>query len=55
MMKDDKTIVEGRFERIKNKIECKLYIKNEDSSENKEIFVYRFKDIKTDKTDKNKL
>ena len=33
-------------------MECKSYIKAEDFSENKEIFIYGFKHIETDKTDK---
>ena len=32
-------------------MECKSYMKNEDILENKEIFVYGFKHIKTDKID----
>ena len=32
-------------------MECKLCIKNEDISENKEIFIYGFKHVKTDKVD----
>ena len=33
-------------------MECKFYIKNEHISENKEILIYGFKHIKTDKIDK---
>ena len=33
-------------------MKCKLYIKNEDISENKEIFIYGFKHAKLDKVDK---
>ena len=52
LMKEDyKTIVKRRFERIHNMMECKLYMKNEDIPENKEIFDYGFKHIKTDKID----
>ena len=32
-------------------IDCKSYTKNEDISENKEILVYGFKPVKTDKFD----
>ena len=52
MKKDDKMVVIRRFERINIMMECKSYVKNEDISENKEIFVYGFKHIKTDKIDK---
>ena len=45
----DKMVVKRRFERIYNMMECKSYMKNEDIPENKEIFVYGFKHIKTDK------
>ena len=44
-------VVERRFERIDNMMECKSYIKNEEIPENKEIFIYGFKHIKTDKID----
>ena len=40
-----------RFERINILIACKSYIKNEEFSENKEIFIYGMKHIKTDKVD----
>ena len=43
--------VKRRFERIYNKTECKSYIKNEDNAENKEIFVYGFKYVQTEKID----
>ena len=33
-------------------MDCKSYKKNEDTSENKEIFVDGFKHVKTDKVDK---
>ena len=50
MKEDDKMIVKRRFERIFNMMmDCKLYIKNEDISENKEIFVCGFKHVKTNK------
>ena len=51
MKEDDRMIVKRRFERIKNMMESKLYIKNEDISENKEILVYGFKYVNTDKVD----
>ena len=49
MIEDDKMVVKRRFERMNNMLECKSYIKNEDFSENKEIFFHGFKHIKTDK------
>ena len=50
MKEDDKMIVKKRFERIHNMMmDCKSYLKNEDISENKEIFIYGFKHVKTDK------
>ena len=53
LMKEDyKMIKKRRFERIKNMMECKSYIKNEDNSENKDIFIYGFQHVKTDKIDK---
>ena len=51
MKEDDKMIVKRCFERIFNMMDCKSYIKNEDNSENKEIFIYGFKHVKTDKID----
>ena len=51
MKEDDKMIVKRRIERIFNMMDCKPYIKNEDNSENKEIFIYGFKHVKTDKID----
>ena len=42
-------IVKRRFERIRNMMDYKSYTKNEDISENREIFVYSFKHVKTDK------
>ena len=49
MEEDDKIIVKRRFERIRNMMDYKSYTKNEDIPENKEIFVYSFKHVKTDK------
>ena len=52
MEEDDKMIKQRRFERIYNKMsDFKTYIKYEDIPENKEIFIYSFKHIKTDKVD----
>ena len=53
LMKEDcKMTVRRRFERIYNMMmDCKSYTKNEDIPENKEIFVYSFKHVKTDKVD----
>ena len=52
LMKENyKMVVKRGFERINNMMECKMYIKNEDVSENKEIFIYGFKHVKTDKVD----
>ena len=48
---DGKMIMKRCFERIYEMIECKSYMKNEDVPENKEIFIYGFKYIKTDKID----
>ena len=48
----DKMVVKRRFERIFNMMmDCKSYIKNDDISENKEIFINGFKHVKTDKID----
>ena len=44
-----------RFERINNMIACKSYMKHENVPENKEVFVYGFKHIKTDKIDNYEL
>ena len=44
-----------RFERITYMVTCKSYIKYEDVPENKEIFIYGFKHVKTDKIDSNIL
>ena len=44
-------IEKRRFERLYNAIETMTYTKNEDIPENKEIFIYGFKHVKTDKID----
>ena len=49
MEEDYKMIEKRRFERIYNAIETMTYTKYEDISENKEIFIYGFKHVKTDK------
>ena len=36
-------------------MECRSYIKKEDIYENKEIFIYGFKHIKTDRSKKYKI
>ena len=52
MEEDDKMIKQRRFERIYNMMsDFKTYIIYEDLPENKEIFIYSFKHIKTDKVD----
>ena len=52
MKEDDEMIVKRRFERIFNMMmDCKSYSKNEEISENKEIFIYGFKHVKSDKID----
>ena len=52
MEEDNKMIKQRRFERIYNMMmDFKTYIKYEDIPENKEIFIYSFKHIKTDKVD----
>ena len=43
MRQDYEMVVTRQFERIYNMMECKLYKKNEDIPENKEIFIYEFK------------
>ena len=48
---DNKMVEKRRFERIYITIESQSYIKHEDVHEIKEIFIYRFKHIKTDKFD----
>ena len=51
LMSFEKPMIENRrFERRDDMIACKLYIKNEDVSENKEISIYGFKH-NTDKID----
>ena len=53
LMKENyKMVVRRRFEKIQNKMDCELYTKDEDLPEHKEIFVYGFEHIKTDKIDK---
>ena len=52
LMTTEKPWIENRrFDRVKNMIACKLYMKNEDIPENKEIFVDGFKQNKKDKND----
>ena len=52
LMKEDyKMIEKRRFERINDMIMYKSYIKYEDIPENKEIFIYGFKHVQTDKVD----
>ena len=52
LMKEDyKMIEKRRFERIYNALETMTYTKYEDIPENKEIFIYGFKHVKTDKID----
>ena len=52
MEADKKMVVKRRFEKIfEMMMEFKSYTKNEDISENKEIFIYGFKHVKTDKID----
>ena len=52
MKEDNKMIVKRRFERIYNMMmDFKSYIKYEGIPENKEIFIYSFKPVKTDKVD----
>ena len=56
LMKEDYKMVEKRrFERINDIMEYKSYIKYEDIPENKEIFIYGFKRVKTDKIDNHIL
>ena len=49
MEEDYKMVVKRRFERLYKMMECKSYMKNERIPEKKEIFVYGFKHVKTDK------
>ena len=51
MKEDYKMVEQRRIERINVMITYKSYIKYEDIPENKEIFVYGYKHIKTDKID----
>ena len=52
LMKEDyKMVVKRRFERIYTALESMDYTKYEDISENKEIFIYGIKHVKTDKID----
>ena len=51
MKEDDKMVVKRRFDRIYNAMENMAYTSYEYFPENKEIFVYGFKHIKTDKVD----
>ena len=51
MKEDDKKVVKRRFEGIYNAIETMIYTKYEHITENKEIFIYGFKHVKTDKVD----
>ena len=52
LMKEDyKMIEKRRFERIYDAIESMSYTKYENISENKKIFIYGLKHIKTDKID----
>ena len=52
MKEDDKMVVKRRFERIYNMmLDFISYIKYEDIPENKEIFIYSFKPVQTDKVD----
>ena len=48
---DYKMIKQRTFERIYNSIESMTYTKYENVSQNKEIFIYGFKHVKTDKID----
>ena len=52
LKEDGKMIIKRRFERIRNMMmDFKSYIKYEDISENKEIFIHSFKPVQTDKVD----
>ena len=52
MLAAEKPVFENRrFERINNMTASKSYMKNENITENKEVFVHGFKHIKTDKVD----
>ena len=51
MKEVDRMVEKRRFERINDMITCKSYNKYEDFPENKKMFIYGFKHVKTDKTD----
>ena len=52
MKEDDKMVEKRRFERIYNMmLDFKSYIKYEDIPENKEIFIYSFKPVQTNKVE----
>ena len=52
MGEDDKMVVKRRFERIYNMMmDFKSYIKYEDILENKEIFIFSFKPVQTNKVE----
>ena len=52
MKEDEKMVVKRRFERIYNMmLDFKSYIKYEDIPENKEIFIYSFKPVQTNKVE----
>ena len=51
MKEDYKMVEKRRFERINDMITYKSYIKYEDIPENKAIFIYGFKHVKTEKVD----
>ena len=51
MKEDYKMIKQRRFEKIYSALESMDYTKHEDIPENKEIFIYGFKHIKTGKID----
>ena len=46
---DDKMVVKRRFEGIYSMMDCKPFMKSEDIPQNREIFIHRFKHIKTHK------
>ena len=55
MKEDYKMVVKRRFEGIYNARKTMTDTKYEDIPEKKEIFIYGFKQIKTDKSDNNLL
>ena len=56
MKEDEKMVVKRRFERIyKVMLDFKSYIKYEDIPENKEIFIYSFKPVQTNKVENYNL